>query len=99
MRRSPTSWQARRSRPEARLPRCRWRSSAGAPIDAPRPPADAARARVWGEAFGLLVFVGGLGVAEVELLSVPSWLGLVFVALGCAMAVDRLRLGRRAGSG
>ena len=64
-------------------------------VDAPRPPADAARGRVWGEAFGLLIVVGGLGVAEVELLSVPSWLGLVFVALGCAMAVDRLRLGRR----
>ena len=65
-------------------------------VDVPRPPAEAARARVWGEACGLLVLVSGLGVAEVGLLSMPSWLDLAFVAVGSAMAVDRVRLGRRA---
>ena len=52
---------------------------------------------VWAQTVGVFVFVAGLGVAEVRLLGMPGWLGVVFVALGCLMAIDRIYLASRAG--
>ena len=52
---------------------------------------------VWAQTVGVFVFVAGLGVAEVRLLGMPGWLGVVFVVLGCAMAIDRIQLASRAG--
>ena len=54
---------------------------------------------VWAQTVGVFVFVAGLGVAEVRLLGMPGWLGVVFVVLGCAHGhrPDLAREPRRAG--
>ncbi len=52
--------------------------------------------RSWAQASGVLVFVTGLGVAEVRPLGAPGWLGVVFLALACVMAAGRVSLARRA---
>jgi DNA invertase Pin-like site-specific DNA recombinase len=62
----------------------------------PPPSGDPVRRGVWAQSGGVFVFVAGLGLAEVHLLGMPGWLGVVFVALGCVMAADRVFLARRA---
>jgi DNA invertase Pin-like site-specific DNA recombinase len=51
--------------------------------------------RVWAEAAGALLTVCGVGAAEVLLLDLPTWIGVPFVAVACAIAVDRIRIARR----
>ena len=65
--------------------------------ESPRPTPSPVPRGVWAQTVGVFVFVAGLGVAEVRLLGMPGWLGAVFVALGCLMAIDRIYLASRAG--
>ena len=50
----------------------------------------------WAQASGVLIYITGLGIAEVRPLGAPGWLGVVFVVLGSVMAVGRIPLPRRA---